>query len=399
MPMLIRRTTVDELSMIRELLDEPAPSAEVVEEGRKRLLSESARAAAKKRRINLWRGAGVCLTGAAAATALALATLGSGSGGASSSATPGRAASAGSASARGVLLAASLQAASASAEGTYWHVRSMSESTLPQRFGGGDNRYTLEQQSVTENWTTNAGQTWQGRRDWVFPKTAQDEAAWKRDGSPNRWCIGHTDTDPPQPICLASAPGIASLAHIGQDTFVISESQKLTYAELQQLPTDADALRAFLTRDAKNALDKSAGDAVVNMNVEEELANLLVDVPVSPAVRAAAFRALAEMPDVASIGPTKDALGRSGLGIEIKDPGVAVLVGDGSAVSARAGSLTRTLIIDRDTSQILSDQTTVGHDSKPTIDKLILAIGWTNQSPQEPTMPGAAARAEDTSST
>jgi hypothetical protein len=398
MSILIRRNTVDELSMIRELLDEPAPSAEVVEEGRKRLLSESARAAAKKWRINLWRAAGVCLTGAAAATALALATHGSGSGGAPSSSTPSSAAHADT-SARGVLLAASLQAASASAEGTYWHVRSMSQSTLPQKFGGGDNRYTLEQQSVTENWTTDAGQTWQGRRDWVYPKTAQDEAAWKRDGSPSRWCIGQTDTDPPQPICLASAPGIASLAHIGQDTFVISESQKLTYAELQHLPTDADALRAFLTRDAKNALDTSAGDAVVNMNVEEELANLLVDFPVSPAVRAAAFRALAEMPDVTSIGPTKDGLGRSGLGIEIKDPGVAVLVGDGSAVSAREGSLTRTLIIDRDTSQILSDQTTIGHDSEPTIDKLILEIGWTNQAPQAPTMPGAAAHAGHTSST
>ena len=174
----------------------------------------------------------------------------------------------------------------------------------------------------------------------------------------------------------------------GQDTFRITEGHDLTFGQLQRLPSDPEALRAWLIRIAKHDLDASAGAAVVDLNVENELADLLVYPPVPPRVRAAAFRALADMPGVMSIGPTHDELGRAGIGIELQPAhGVAVLGGGGPV--AAAGKLTRTLIIDPDTSRVLADQTRIGNRSEPSIDTLILEVGWTNEKVQKPTLPAS----------
>jgi hypothetical protein len=370
---------VDELTMIRELLDQPAPSPEVVTEGRRRLLAEHARPG-RRVRVRLWGALALGLTGVAVAAALAAAALGPGTG-----STPGGGpAIVTIASARSVLLAAAVRAESAPAHGKYWHVRSMTRTTLPRAFGHGENRYTLEQLSVTERWTTHTGGTVLGRRQWVRPKTPADEAAWRRDGAPRRWCTGHTDTAPPQPLCLATSPGTASLTQVGPKAFQITEGHDLTFGQLQRLPTGAGALRAWLIRIARHDLDPSASAAVINLNVEEELSNLLVDFPVPPAVRASAFRALAGMPGVTSIGPARDELGRTGIGIEIHGPRRAVLVSDGSAVAAREGRFTRVLIIDPKTSSVLADGVTVGPSPRPVIDTLIVQVGWSNEAPQPP---------------
>jgi len=378
---------MDELTMVRDLLAEPAPCPEVVAEGRERLLHSAAGAvppAGRIRRPALRSALALGITGAAAAAALAVATMGSGPGifpgGGAKVVTGG--------SARSVLLAAAVKAESDAASGTYWHVRSVSRTTLPRKFGHGENRYTLEQLTLTENWTTHAGRSWLGRRQWVRPKTHEDEVAWKRDGAPTRWCLGQTDTSPPQPICLRTAPGTASLTRFGQDTFQITEGHDLTFTQLQRLPRDPDALRAWLSRMARHDLDPSAGTAVVDLNVENELSDLLVYHPVPPRVRAAAFRALADMPGVVSTGPTHDELGRAGIGIELKPEHAVAVLGGGSAVTG-PGKLTRMLIIDPHTSHVLADQTRIGARPEPAIDTLILDVGWTNERPQRPAVPAA----------
>jgi hypothetical protein len=377
---------MDELSMIRELLHEPPADPGVVERGRERLLESSvSRPRPSAGRPQLWAALGLGLTGAAAAAAVTLGTLGLGAG-----TTPGGGAPALAApSARTVLLAAAVQAASAPTSGAYWHVRSMARTTLPRRFGHDGHRYRLEQLSITERWTTHSGRTMLGRRDWVRPKSSRDEAAWRQDGAPGRWCKGHTDTAPARPICL----------RVGPDTFEVTEGRDLTFAQLQRLPSQPGALRRWLMVVARHDLAPSAGRGVVNLNVEQELANLLVDFPVRPAVRAAAFRALAAMPHVTNVGAMRDELGRPGVGIEIRDPQTAVLVSDGSAVGAREGRLSRVLIIDPRTSRILADRMTIGHAAEPTVDTLILAAGWTNERPRRPAFPGSAPGVGDVSRT
>src|SRR5262249_48501588 len=138
------RHAMDELTMIRELLDEPAPSDRVVAEGRERLYAASARPARRARRVTSRTALALAVTGAIGAVALAAATLGT-DGGSSSGA--GRAPVVTGGSARSVLLAAAVQAAAAPTHGTYWHVRSMSRTTLPRLFGHGANRYRLRQPS------------------------------------------------------------------------------------------------------------------------------------------------------------------------------------------------------------------------------------------------------------
>ena len=228
------------------------------------------------------RGALVlALTGAAAATALFVASIVPRSDTAQSDRprfTGG--------SARNVLLAAAVSAESVPTSGTYWHLRAQSRTTLSQKFGGGDNSYTLEHLSVTEEWTSNNGRTWLGRREWVRPETPDDEAAWRRDGSPSKWCEGTSDTEPPEPICLRTSPGTASLTRIGQDTFVVAEGRELTFDQLQRLPDDPNELRAWVVDAVRDDLDPSASAEIVDLNVADVLTKLLVDVPAPPAVRA-----------------------------------------------------------------------------------------------------------------
>jgi hypothetical protein len=381
---------MDEMSMVRWLLDEPPPPPHVVAEGRERLFGSpdpgvrtiptaSGVSRTRRSRLAFWSTLG--LTGAAAAAALAVATLVPGAGTtpeAGDPATP-------EGSARNVLLVAAARAESTPTNGTYWHVRRMSRTTGPQKLGHGEDRYTLQLRSITEEWTKRNGQAWWGRREWVRPKTAEDEAAWRRDGSPSKWCMGKTDTEPPEPICLHTAPGTASLMK-DYHAFEVVEGRELTFTQLQRLPEDADALRAWIVDAVKDDLDKPVPADVLDFNVTDVLANLLVDVPVPPRVRAAAYRALADMPNVKSTGPTRDELGRAGVGIVIDDGRRAHVVGPGVS-SFKAGKLTRKLIIDPDASYVLASQTSIGKSSDSFSGTLILEVGWTNEKPHKPAMP------------
>jgi hypothetical protein len=262
-------------------------------------------------------------------------------------------------------------------------LRSLSTTTLPQPFGPENDHYALERLSLQEQWTTRGGRAWSGTREWVRPKSPADRAAWRRDGARSEWCKGKTDTGPPQPICLRTAPGIASLTR-NFFPFEVAEGHELTFSQLQRLPQNPSVLRAWLLGITRHDLDPSATPEIIDSNVMEILANLLVYPPVPAGVRAAAYRALAGMPGVTSIGPTRDPLGRAGIGIRIAEGLGAVFV-PGAAGPLPGASLTRTLIIDPRTSHVLADEMSAGGD--PLTETVILAVGWTNETPREPTLP------------
>jgi len=379
---------MDEISMTRRLLAEPPPEPDVVAEGRLRLLAVAARGdrrtrrarpTSSTRRIAVRRSVALGLTGALVAAVLAMTTLAPGDG----TSPGGGGTQIADGSARDVLLAAAVRAESVPTSGAFWHVRSSSTTTWPNELGRGDNRYTVEVHSVTELWTTREGQTWWGQREWVTPKSPEDEAAWRRDGSPSKWCMGKRDTEPPRSNCLHTAPGTASLTRVGQDTFVVVEGRELTFERLQQLPDEPVALRDWVFDAVEDDLDPSASAGILDDNVAEVLANLLVDVPAPPGVRAAAYRALAGMPDVKSIGATRDELGRAGVGILIDTEGIVVSRGG----PHNEGKLTHKLIIDPDTSHVLARQANVGEDADPVSGTLILEVGWTDEEPHEPEQP------------
>jgi hypothetical protein len=362
---------MDELTMVRGLLDEREPSPEVVAAGRERLLSKRP---LRRRRPLVPALAAVAVAAAVVVVAMLLPAAGSsprGGGGGPFVDT---------ASARSVLLAAAVHAESAPATGTYWHIRSLTTTTLEAH------GYTLEHLSVREEWARRDGRAWSGTRDWVRPSSPRDEAAWRRDGAPDRWCFGRTDTQPPRPDCLRTAPGTASLTR-NHFPFEVAEGQDLTFAQLQRLPDGPEALRAWLVRVTREDLDPSASAGVVDVNVIQILANLLVYPPVPPGVRAAAFRSLADMPGVKSIGRTRDALGRSGVGIRITQHGRWLVPAGRPGGATPVGEVTRTLLVDPATSRVLADRTRVGNRSDAARDTLILSAGWTDEAPREPALP------------
>ena len=251
---------MDEISMTRRLLAEPSPEPHVVTEGRERLLAAAthggrttriARPAPTTRRAAFPRLVGPGLVGALVAAVLAMAILVPDDGISPGTGGPPTA----DGSTRDVLLAAAVRAESVPTNGAYWHVRSTSTTSLRRELGSGDDPYTVELRSVTELWTKRNGQTWWGLREWGTPKSPEDVAAWRRDGSPSEWCMGKTDTEPPQSNCVHTAPGTASLTRVGEDTFVVVEGRDLTFAQLQRLPDEPEALRDWVVDAVDDDLD------------------------------------------------------------------------------------------------------------------------------------------------
>lgn len=136
----------------------------------------------------------------------------------------------------------------------------------------------------------------------------------------------------------------------GRSPFTMA-GRDLTYEQIQALPPDATALRsrvaAMLPPDSSEGL------------LADALSGLLWTKPSAPGVRAAAYRALADLPEVRYLGDAKDTRGRAGQAFAFGLP---------SGVS-------RTLIIDPASSQVLSSTDSDGRS------ELVLTAGWTDQGP------------------
>jgi hypothetical protein len=165
----------------------------------------------------------------------------------------------------------------------------------------------------------------------------------------------------------------------------------LTLDQLQDLPTDPDALRAWIEDSFANATNPVAppapGDTSTpapprpadggKLDIPAEampgtlvvtLEKLLSDVPVPPAVRAAALRALAAMPNVTSLGPVD---GGEALRITFPPPPADKYPGG----KLPDGADRITLVIDPATSMLVSTTNYQG-----TI--RILGAEWTDELPR-----------------
>ncbi|MBA9002443.1 CU044_5270 family protein [Thermomonospora cellulosilytica] len=371
---------MNELQMIAEMLDEN-PSERTVAEGRERLrgaVSGGRAPAGRRRRFGMPRWPlGLGLAGAAAAVAVAVAVSGT------TPPDPAPQPSAQDLSARTVLLAAAEKATTTpDAKGTYWRVKTLT--ALPVTVGPKDNRYTMERLRIREHWTTRQGREWVGDRlAGARPRTPADEAAWRKDGSPTRWDLGVGDTVDRQRIHLHTAPRPGTLIDAGQTRGFSIGERWLTFEQVQSLPTDPRALRAALTltrlRDDKENPDRAnpVPPEAQAIYAAQSLTALLAQVPAPPKVRAAAFRALADMPEARSLGRVKDPQGRTGVGIVITN-------------SYQGATTTTRLIVDPATSSVLSSNITAGRDGAR-IDKematVYLEVGWTDTRPQPPSLP------------
>ncbi|WP_214410106.1 CU044_5270 family protein [Sphaerisporangium fuscum] len=273
--------------------------------------------------------------------------------------------------------------------GEYWHVREFGHYTFGKQLGEGANKYWVEASELREHWTTRDGESWVGERKLgVVPKTPADLEAWRRDGSPSQWdrtmepkLVEHLSLAPDKGALTQMRRGEVSYRPDGKYMvtggdpkvdFLIA-GRELTYAQVRALPEDPAALTAWVRETLGRTTDPSAREYHLAITLSQ---TLVLDVPAPPKVRAAAYRALAGLPNVRYVGDARDEQGRAGVEFSI--------------VESQDGNVTN-LIIDPRTGQVLSAEETVRDKGEPVLGKTrtttYLEVGWTGVEPQVPDIP------------
>jgi hypothetical protein len=392
--------------MVRDLYGEVPPAPQLEDEIRGRLAvlgmeRGDGRATVRRRTVPRGRAAfGLGLVAVAAATVVGVATLGSTSPAGSRHPALARPVEL---SARSILLTAADKAA-AEPMGRYWmvHMRGGQSYHAGPAIGG----YTVVGYSTEESsWTARSEadtDVFYARDLGARPLTAADKAAWKKAGSPSTWKVWSND----HYATLSTKPGATFGA--GPGTWVSDETtpaQKrknaaqteemckkvakacekvefnaLSWADRQKLASDPIRFKELLFPDRPGTVKMALlGPATQLM----EAYGFLTTQPASPQVRAAAFRLVAGLPGIRSIGEVQDADGRTGVGLAAR-----ATMRDGSGTI-----FDEVLILDPKTYKVLGDQRVVvkagGSDRgmKPgTIlyQDVVLQAGWTNANPHHP---------------
>lgn len=315
---------MDELDLLRDALADPEPSTEAVVRGRRqlqRVIHRGTGSGGRQRRW--WLAGGLTAATAAAVTATVVLTR------PAAPVNPPRPGSAAAAdhptsaaqSVQQILFTAATSAQRAPAgSGTYWHVRTRA-------------RWNGTGLTDAETWVTRDGQSWIRNQ-----KT------------------GATPVELPPPSAGSNWLGPFFLG-----------GQKLTFNQIENLPTDPAALTSWITTNAAQHGGKSGGPAPdaarQREDVFESLDSLLSQLPSTPAVRAAAFRALAALPGVTALGP--------------RDGGQAIQF-------TTVGGEQATLVVDPATGAIRATNFVVTNDGalfwQPTVDATVICE-WTDVLP------------------
>ncbi|MEV0403828.1 hypothetical protein [Actinoallomurus sp. NPDC050550] len=298
---------MDDQRMIRTFLAEAPPSAEVIAEGRRRVLAQAKpRSQPRGTAFRLGLG-GLGVTATAAATAVALTMSG---GSPASRTTPTT-----ELTAQQVLLAAAQKAASEPV-GRYWHSHVITGQAY--HVATGDYVITGVRHEI-DQWiarTDRDDDVFRSRFAGAIPQTPADRAAWQRAGSPTTWRVLSNG----QYIAQTATPDKWDLVRTtpserkSYETMVAQARKKcaakprtcppnpdLPQAEREALADDPSALRARLL---------SPGGVGEPGGVLGNALHFLAE-PGSPKLRAAVFRVLAGMPGIRNKGLTKDVRGRT----------------------------------------------------------------------------------------
>jgi len=339
---------MNELNMIRVLLDQAPPSAEVIAEGRRRIAAsatEPGRPAALRSvagpktrtaaHLRAARGRGfrhrtarrvaIGAAAAGAAAGLAFVTLVPH---AAPAAPPGRgqAAELPGRAARGFLLTMAVKAAAASPSTGRWYCQQMEEG---QRMLVGADDTTLQApwdqgpaaslagyqyaifgktmiQSCSEPPTKSAPYgTVEGATQSLGaqPASAADAAAWRRAGSPTSWIAWYDRT-----VRITMAPGRRYLA--GPRPLTGKSLDDIT------LPTNAAQLKAFFLDHQAEFHEAGTPSEILYNDATSYMTGRS-----APALRAAAYRVLASLPGIRMKPNVQDPAGQSGTAVWLPQAG------------------------------------------------------------------------------
>ncbi|MFY1670065.1 CU044_5270 family protein [Plantactinospora sp. WMMB334] len=227
-------------------------------------------------------------------------------------------------SARRLLLAAAEKtlAEPASGEGTYW-MSTVEQGTLLHVGRPGD-EYAIMGRRIETTWhslTPATSTTFTTRWAGAAPASDADRAAWRRAGSPTRWPIDAPPNCPPDPskryTAEAASTGETTRADPGEARFVVA-GEYLTPAQIRALPSEPGELKAWLTDTIVRQNLPHGTDVETGESIFDSVVNLLFGAPITPAVRAGAYRVLADLAGVRTLGAVTDARGRAGVAVTVE---------------------------------------------------------------------------------
>jgi hypothetical protein len=323
---------MDELQLLSELLPPAAPpSLEVVAATRARLAAEPSRARSLPRAVTgRGRPHGWVLAAGAAATAAVVAAVTLTAGGTSAPAAqlsvfqlPAGAAATGTGGpGRPILLTAARAVArgAPTTSGRYWVSPAVAGNFIP--VGHGDDHYLILEKSTNDQYMATEFRAWSPQvvqQLGVQLASPADRAAWQRAGSPTTWHVDQEyGLDTPQ------GPSVENLFAVkaGRDPlpfdmgatstnkpFVIGNSD-LSARQLLALPAGPGPLRRLV-------LGGETGWPGGDSSYLFQAVPAVLDMPVTPAVRAALYRLLASLPGVRSAGQVRDVAGQLGQAVTL----------------------------------------------------------------------------------
>ncbi|MFH9550767.1 CU044_5270 family protein [Streptomyces sp. NPDC017435] len=235
-------------------------------------------------------------------------------------------------------------------EGTYWQVttRSASVGVIAEPVAG-----LSVVSSETQRWSY--GVKPGTRSVWVSgidqstqPRTARDQQRWQAAGSPRDLTLAgggesggtlglrieSTDENRPTTTTINSGDRIAALG-----------ARNVTYADLRKLPGDTAKLKQVLAD-----LYREDRGAEVSDRTEWtwQQAAGLINLPVRDEVRAAAYRVIADLPGIVSLGRVTDPTGHEGVGFALP-----------ATDTPEYGAVRSELIVDPGTGALLAERRTV----------------------------------------
>jgi len=239
--------------------------------------------------------------------------------------------------------------------GTYWVSTVEDGSLVPA--GAENNRYAIM--------TRRAETTWKPLvpgKDVVFvsqwsgaePASDKDKAAWRAAGSPTSWPIDPPQGCPPDPKwAYTAAPGgpETGFRRAPDEQLFMVVGESLTADQVRALPSDPDALRTWLLGVIEKQNLPRGNPVEVGKNLFSAVVNLMLDTPITPAVRSAAYQVLAGVPGIRSLGIVTDAKGRKGVAVSIESNDTAE-----EQKADSGGPYEVSLLLDPDTGAVLGRQ-------------------------------------------
>ncbi|MEU7800393.1 CU044_5270 family protein [Micromonospora arborensis] len=247
-----------------------------------------------------------------------------------------------------LLAAAERSSQDAAGTGRYLVVRAESGSVLT--VSSGTSTYEMTTRSSDETWLSRSGSEPTrviSQNLGMTPLTPADAAAWRAAGSPEQVMVGKPlptgGFGPGSPISISGGPRRSSSSD-GAGIYAFGTAN-ITVRDLEKLPTDPATLRTALLRH----FDGGGGDLPTDRQqwLLSVASSLIADIPVSGPVRAAAFRLIATLPGVRSLGEVADQRGRTGQGFAF------------TSGSAATGSIEHRFVVDAATGRALGEESRV----------------------------------------